>query len=105
MWGGGTDIEEYEIYVGRFNSEYGMQSMPEYSSILKYTGPEDRTIDSYILRQSFLKVFQNGFYIFTELDNIVSFVHLEREDDAFLTIVFHIRIGVWILTLDGRDVA
>jgi beta-mannosidase len=37
VWGGGTPIEEYESYVGRFNSEYGMQSMLEYSSIVRFT--------------------------------------------------------------------
>lgn len=28
VWGAGTPIEEYKLFVGRFNSEYGMQSMP-----------------------------------------------------------------------------
>ena len=50
VWGGGTEIEEYERYVGRFNSEYGIQAMPDISSIEQYTAPEDRTINSYILR-------------------------------------------------------
>jgi beta-mannosidase len=33
VWGGGTPIEEYNKFVGRFNSEYGMQSMPDISTI------------------------------------------------------------------------
>ena len=28
VWAAGAPIEEYEEYVGRFNSEYGMQAMP-----------------------------------------------------------------------------
>lgn len=37
VWAMGTPLEEYKEYIGRFNSEYGMQSVPEYSSIIRFT--------------------------------------------------------------------
>lgn len=50
VWGAGTPVNEYENFTGRFNSEYGMQSMPDYSTILKFTAPEDRSPLSLIMR-------------------------------------------------------
>ena len=50
VWAAGSSIEEYEDYTGRFNSEYGMQSMPNIESIEKFTSPQDRQVGSFILR-------------------------------------------------------
>ncbi|MEP6930909.1 MAG: sugar-binding domain-containing protein, partial [Flavobacterium sp.] len=41
-WWGLEDIEVTRKKTGRFVSEYGMQAMPNYSSIEKFTLPEDR---------------------------------------------------------------
>lgn len=51
VWAGWEDIERYDIIVGRINSEYGMQAMPDFSSIRKFTnGPDDWSIDSEIMQ-------------------------------------------------------
>jgi beta-mannosidase len=50
VWGAGTPIEEYNTFIGRFNSEYGMQSMPDISTIESFTAPADRVLDSEVLR-------------------------------------------------------
>ena len=49
-WWGGEDFEVFENKTGRFISEYGMQAMPNYSSILKITQPQDRYLFSDVLQ-------------------------------------------------------
>jgi len=50
VWWGGEDFEVFEQKTGRFVSEYGMQAMPNYTSVLKYTNPEDRNLFSDVLK-------------------------------------------------------
>lgn len=42
VWWGLEDIEMFEKKTGRFVSEYGMQAMPNYSTVTSFTLPEDR---------------------------------------------------------------
>lgn len=51
-WGTWWGLQDFEIFsqkTGRFISEYGMQAMPNYSSVLKYSQPQDRYLYSDIL--------------------------------------------------------
>lgn len=50
VWWGGEDFEVFEKKTGRFVSEYGMQAMPNYASVLKYTLPEDRHLFSDVIK-------------------------------------------------------
>jgi beta-mannosidase len=50
VWWGGEDFEVFENKTGRFVSEYGMQAMPNYSSVLAFTKPEDRYLFSDVIR-------------------------------------------------------
>jgi len=50
VWWGGEDFEVFEKKTGRFVSEYGMQAMPNYSSILAITQPQDRYLFSDVLQ-------------------------------------------------------
>lgn len=49
-WWGLADIEAVQNKTGRFVSEYGMQAMPNYSSVEKFTLPEDRHLFSDVLK-------------------------------------------------------
>ena len=49
-WWGLEDFEVFENHTGRFISEYGMQTMPGYSSILAITEPQDRYLFSDVLQ-------------------------------------------------------
>ncbi len=49
-WWGMEDFEVFEQKTGRFVSEYGMQAMPNYSSVLKITQPQDRYLFSDVLQ-------------------------------------------------------
>lgn len=49
VWWGGEDFEVFENKTGRFVSEYGMQAMPNYSTVLKFTAAEDRYLFSPVL--------------------------------------------------------
>ncbi len=50
LWWGLADIESVKDKTGRFVSEYGMQAMPNYASIEKFTSPEDRYLFSDVLK-------------------------------------------------------
>lgn len=50
VWWGAEDFEVFEQKTGRFVSEYGMQAMPNYNSILKFTQPDDRYLFSDVLK-------------------------------------------------------
>jgi len=48
-WWGGDDFEVFENKTGRFISEYGMEAMPGYASVLQFTQPQDRYLFSDVL--------------------------------------------------------
>ena len=50
VWWGLQDIEVFENKTGRFVSEYGMQAMPDYSTIETFTKPQDRYLFSDVLK-------------------------------------------------------
>lgn len=49
VWHGLNKFEEFETHVGRFMSEYGFQSFPEFESVKKYTVPADYNIESEVM--------------------------------------------------------
>lgn len=49
VWWGAEEFEVFEQKTGRFVSEYGMQAMPNYSSVLQFTAPQDRFLFSEVL--------------------------------------------------------
>jgi len=50
VWWGKEPFGNYEKKVGRFMSEYGFQGFPEYSTIKKFTSPEDRSLESRVMK-------------------------------------------------------
>ncbi len=50
LWWGLEDWEAFKTKTGRFLSEYGMQSMPNMSTIEKFTSPEDRRLSSPVIQ-------------------------------------------------------
>ncbi len=49
VWHGQQKFEEFENHIGRFMTEYGFQSFPEFESVKKYTIPEDYNIESSVM--------------------------------------------------------
>ena len=49
VWHGGDDFNAFEDNVGRFMTEYGMQSFPSMSMIESFTNKEDRSLDSDVM--------------------------------------------------------
>lgn len=49
VWHGLHPISDFNKYVGRFMSEYGFQSFPEFSTVKKYTIEEDWDIESEVM--------------------------------------------------------
>lgn len=87
-WWGLEDIEVVKNKTGRFVSEYGMQAMPNYSSIEKFTLPEDRHLFSDVL-----KAHQKAGNGFTKLNSYLNryFIdstkvkNMKVEDYSYLT--------------------
>ncbi|MEO6540919.1 MAG: glycoside hydrolase family 2 protein [Ferruginibacter sp.] len=50
VWWGLEDWEAFENKTGRFVSEYGMQSMPNWNTIKSFTDPADRNIQSPVIQ-------------------------------------------------------
>jgi len=49
VWHGGDGFEAFEEYVGRFMSEYGMQSFPEMKTVRKFAEDRDLDIESKVM--------------------------------------------------------
>ncbi|MCB0588991.1 MAG: glycoside hydrolase family 2 protein, partial [Phaeodactylibacter sp.] len=49
VWHGEHPFSEFRNHVGRFMSEYGFQSFPEFRSVQQYTVPEDWDIESEVM--------------------------------------------------------
>ena len=50
VWWGKKPFDNYNKEIPRFMSEYGFQSFPEFSSVKKYTLPEDHNIYSEVMK-------------------------------------------------------
>ncbi|NJO68230.1 MAG: hypothetical protein HC830_02220 [Bacteroidetes bacterium] len=50
VWWGQKPFEEYETNIGRFMSEYGFQSFPEFNTVKTYTIPADYDIFSDVMK-------------------------------------------------------
>ena len=49
VWHGGESFEAFEKNIGRFMSEYGMQSFPQIDTIMKFAEEEDLDINSEVM--------------------------------------------------------
>lgn len=49
VWHGSEPFENYNSYVGRFMSEYGFQSFPEYRSVRTYAEESDLELESEVM--------------------------------------------------------
>ncbi|EGF91456.1 glycosyl hydrolase family 2, sugar binding domain protein [Asticcacaulis biprosthecium C19] len=50
VWWGQKPFSEYRVAVGRFMSEYGFQSFPEFKTVQAYTEPSDHDIFSEVMK-------------------------------------------------------
>jgi len=88
VWWGLEDFEVFEEKTGRFVSEYGMQTMPGYQSILQFTEPADRYLFSDIINHH--QKAGNGFdkinhYLSRYMIDSAKIMTLSLEDYSYLT--------------------
>lgn len=88
VWWGNEDFEVFNQKTGRFVSEYGMQAMPNYSSILRFTQPNDRFLFSDVLKNH--QKAGNGFdkltiYLAKYIIDSTKIKNLSVEDYTYLT--------------------
>lgn len=51
VWHGQDPMSNMGTKIGRFNAEYGFQSFPEYSTLLKFSTPNEWQLDSKVMKQ------------------------------------------------------
>lgn len=88
VWWGLEDFEVFEKKTGRFVSEWGMQAMPNYSSILKFTAPADRKLESTVIQHH--QKAGNGFqklntYLQNYIIDTAKIASLSLEDYTYLS--------------------
>ncbi|GAA3782110.1 beta-mannosidase [Flavobacterium ginsengiterrae] len=92
VWWGLEDIEAVKKKTGRFVSEYGMLSMPNYSSLEAFTLPEDRFLYSDVLlaHQKSGKGFEKlNSYLNRYFIDSANLKNISVEDYTYLTQCLH----------------
>ena len=88
VWHGREDISAYNNNVGRFMVEYGMQSYPEMSTILKFAKEEDLSMESDVMKNRQKSYIGNGEILkhihqhFGEPENFEDFVNKSQAVQA-----------------------
>ncbi len=60
VWHGSDPIEDFGTKSGRFNAEYGFQSFPEYSTLLKFSTKKDWSLTSSVMKNHQKSYVGNG---------------------------------------------
>ncbi len=60
VWHGRQPFSDYDIYVGRFMSEYGFQSFPDWATIEAFAPPEERRLESKVMKHHQKSYIGNG---------------------------------------------
>ncbi len=60
VWHGSDPIEDFGVKSGRFNAEYGFQSFPEYSTLLKFSSKKDWSLTSSVMKNHQKSYVGNG---------------------------------------------
>ncbi len=84
VWHSSEPFENYKLNVGRFMSEYGFQSFPEYKTVRSYANDEDMALDSEVMlhhqkhgRGNFLIKEYSDKYL-KDPKNFVSFLYMSQ---------------------------
>jgi len=65
VWHGNDSIEEFSKNIGRFNSEFGFQSFPEYSTLLEISNQDSWNLDALGIKKHQKSYIGNGKVIST----------------------------------------
>lgn len=88
VWHGKDNFEDYRKYVGRFMSEYGFQSLPEMSTIRKFTEESQLSLDSEVMKWHQKSYVGNGMIskhaekYFGKASNFEDFVNKSQQTQA-----------------------
>ena len=91
VWWGEQPYEVYREKVGRFNSEYGYQSYPDYSTLLKIAQGEELSKDAEVLAahqkhargKQLIDDFIKKYYPDSEPKDFEEYVHLSQLSQAY----------------------
>ena len=91
VWWGEQPYEVYREKVGRFNSEYGYQSYPDYSTLLKIPQGEELSKDAEVLAahqkhargKQLIDDFINRYYPNVQPKDFEEYVHLSQLSQAY----------------------
>jgi beta-mannosidase len=84
VWHGNDPIEDFGVKSGRFNAEYGFQSFPEYSTLLKFSTKKDWSLASSVMKNHQKSYVGNGMIqkqsdrLYGKSKNFEDFVYLSQ---------------------------
>ena len=88
VWHGKDPIEDFGKKSGRFNAEYGFQSFPEYSTLLKFSDKSDWDLNSSVMKNHQKSYVGNGMIkkhsdiLFGEPKDFTEFVYFSQLTQA-----------------------
>jgi beta-mannosidase len=100
VWWGKEPVEKYNEKIGRFNSEYGMQGMPDMKTIRQFALPEDLDTSSKVMKvhqkhpfgyENIKMYIENKFRTPKSFEDLVYVSQLMQADAIRTAIVAHRR--------------
>jgi beta-mannosidase len=88
VWHGKDPIEDFGRKTGRFNAEYGFQSFPEYSTLLKFSDPLQWKLDDAVMKHHQKSYVGNGMIekhatiLYGKTDDFKRFVYFSQLTQA-----------------------
>ena len=100
VWHSGEDFEGFEQNIGRFMSEYGMQSFPSIKTINSFSKKEDQSIDSAVMNahqkaslgtKNLLMYIEKYYLMPSQFTNVVELSQIMQADAIKFAVESHRR--------------
>ena len=100
VWHGGDDFDAFDGNVGRFMTEYGMQSFPSMSMIESFTNKKDRSLDSDVMNAhqkaslgtgNLMKYVKDYYHVNDDFDSIAGLSQIMQAEAIRFAVETHRR--------------
>ena len=100
VWHGGDEFDAFEDNVGRFMTEYGMQSFPATSTIESFADKKDRVLDSAIMNAhqkaslgtgNLIKYIEDQYRVTNDFDSVTGLSQIMQAESIRFAVEAHRR--------------
>ena len=100
VWHGGDEFDAFEDNVGRFMTEYGMQSFPATSTIESFADKKDRVLDSAIMNAhqkaslgtgNLMKYIEDQYRVTNDFDSVTGLSQIMQAESIRFAVEAHRR--------------